>query len=112
MRPQNPSPLECSPTTEPAVAEQPVALRAVGAEKAVGEAVPVGPDPRPAAGPRILALLRIGAADRRAMPTARSWCSCGRDLQAFGHRQIAQLVADHTAHRSTCPLLTAGKEAA
>ncbi|MFD9240836.1 hypothetical protein ACFV0D_02640 [Streptomyces sp. NPDC059556] len=57
-------------------------------------------------------MLRIGAAGRNAMPTAHSWCSCGRDFKAFGHQQIAHLADDHTRHRDQCPLLTRGKEAA
>nr|WP_181391905.1 hypothetical protein [Streptomyces laurentii] len=57
-------------------------------------------------------MLHIGAPGRNAMPTAHSWCSCGRDLKAFGHQQIARLAADHTRHRAQCPLLTQGKEAA
>ncbi|MFI8767300.1 hypothetical protein ACIGN6_20630 [Streptomyces sp. NPDC053792] len=113
MRPQNPSPLECRPTaTRPAGAEQPVALRAVGARKVVAEGVPSGCDPHPVDGPRILAMLHIGAAGRNAMPTAHSWCSCGRDLKAFGHKQVARLADDHARHRNQCPLLAQGKEAA
>ncbi|MFF7438695.1 hypothetical protein [Streptomyces sp. NPDC008122] len=113
MSPQNPSPLECRPTTlRPAVAEQSVALRAVGAGKAVAEGVPSGSDPHPADGPRILAMLHIGAPGRNAMPTAHSWCSCGRDLKAFGHQQITRLTDDHARHRDRCPLLAQGKEAA
>ncbi|MGW4050756.1 hypothetical protein ACWENA_07975 [Streptomyces sp. NPDC004779] len=57
-------------------------------------------------------MLQIGAAGRSAMPTAHSWCSCGRDLKAFGHQQVARLTDDHTRHRTTCPLLIEGKEAA
>ncbi|MEU3606598.1 hypothetical protein AB0E83_14290 [Streptomyces sp. NPDC035033] len=64
------------------------------------------------AGPRILAQLHICAPGRGATPSARSWCSCGRDLTAFGHRKAAALIADHAAHRTLCPLLTQGKEAA
>lgn len=113
MSPQNPSPLECPPGHHwPAAAGQPVRLRAVGAREGVVEDVRVGSDPRPATGPRILAMLQIGAAGRSAMPTAHSWCSCGRDLKAFGHQQVARLTDDHTRHRTTCPLLIEGKEAA
>ncbi|MFB7280142.1 hypothetical protein ACFCZV_23775 [Streptomyces hydrogenans] len=57
-------------------------------------------------------MLHLGAAGRNAMPTAHSWCSCGRDLKAFGHHKVAQLTDDHTRHRSLCPLLAQGKEAA
>ncbi|GAA4772913.1 hypothetical protein GCM10023329_20770 [Streptomyces sanyensis] len=113
MSPRNPSPLECPPATDrPAAADQPVRLRAVGARKGVAEGVPSGSDPHPATGPRILAMLHIGAAGRNAMPTAHSWCSCGRDLKAFGHQQVARLTDDHARHRTTCPLLAQGREAA
>ncbi|WP_202527792.1 hypothetical protein [Streptomyces sp. SID5770] len=57
-------------------------------------------------------MLHIGTPGRNALPTAHSWCSCGRDLKAFGHQQIARLTDDHTQHRAQCPLLTQGKEAA
>lgn len=63
-------------------------------------------------GPRIVALLRISAPGRDTTPSVRSWCSCGRDLVAFGQRKAAALIADHTRHRGVCPLLTEGKEAA
>lgn len=67
----------------------------------------------PGAGqPRIVALLRISAPGRDTTPSARSWCSCGRDLAAFGQRKVAALIEDHTRHRTACPLLTEGKEAA
>ncbi|MGA4978077.1 hypothetical protein [Streptomyces cinereoruber] len=105
--------MECRrTTTRPDAAEQPVVLRAVGARKVVAEGVPSGSEPHPDPGPRILAMLHIGAPGRNAMPTAHSWCSCGRDLKAFGHQQIARLAADHARHRVQCPLLTQGKEAA
>ncbi|MFE2758509.1 hypothetical protein [Streptomyces halstedii] len=61
---------------------------------------------------RIVALLRISAPGRDTTPSARYWCSCGRDLTAFGHRKAAALIADHDTHRTVCPLLTDGKEAA
>ncbi|MER7515907.1 hypothetical protein [Streptomyces sp. NPDC126499] len=62
--------------------------------------------------PRIVALLRISAPGRDTTPSARSWCSCGRDVAAFGQRKAAALIEDHTRHRTACPLLTEGKEAA
>ncbi|MFB6628918.1 hypothetical protein ACFCWY_03425 [Streptomyces sp. NPDC056362] len=105
--------MECRPTTlRTVVAEQPVGLRAVGARKVVAEGVPSVSDPHPADGPRILAMLHVGTPGRNAMPTAHSWCSCGRDLKAFGHQQIARLADDHARHRTQCPLLAQGKEAA
>ncbi|MEV8588477.1 hypothetical protein AB0424_16230 [Streptomyces sp. NPDC051180] len=63
-------------------------------------------------GPRIVALLRISAPGRDTTPSARSWCSCGRDLVAYGQRRAAALIEDHTRHRTTCPLLADGKDAA
>ncbi|GGY30639.1 hypothetical protein GCM10010363_09030 [Streptomyces omiyaensis] len=62
--------------------------------------------------PRIVALLRISAPGRDTTPSARSWCSCGRDLAAFGQRKVAALIEDHTRHRTACPLLAEGKKAA
>lgn len=46
------------------------------------------------------------AAPRGATPTATSKCLCGRDRSAVGHRRVLALIADHTAHRDTCPLRT------
>ncbi|MFJ2783612.1 MULTISPECIES: hypothetical protein [unclassified Streptomyces] len=82
------------------------------AGRVVAEGVLSGSEPRPVDGPRVLAMLRIGLAGRNAVPTAHSWCSCGRDLQAFGHQQIARLADDHARHRDRCPLLAHGEEAA
>ncbi|MEU1863267.1 hypothetical protein [Streptomyces gardneri] len=83
-----------------------------GALKVVAEGVLSGPDPQVIAGPRIVGMLHITLPDRNTIPTATSRCECGRDLFAVGHRQVLALVADHTAHRALCPLLTEGKEAA
>ena len=41
-----------------------------------------------------------------AVPTATSWCACGRDRSAVGHAPCAALIDDHEAHRDTCPLRT------
>ncbi|MFE4656757.1 hypothetical protein ACFRFJ_08685 [Streptomyces hydrogenans] len=68
----------------------------MGAQKGVAEGVPSSSDPRPA----------------NATATAHSWCSCGRDLKAFGRHKVARLADDHTRHRTTCPLLSQGKDAA
>ncbi|MFF8591979.1 hypothetical protein ACF061_11110 [Streptomyces sp. NPDC015220] len=38
------------------------------------------------------------------MPTATSWCACGWDRSAVGHRRVLALITDHTAHRDACPL--------
>ncbi|QDY77529.1 hypothetical protein [Streptomyces qinzhouensis] len=53
-------------------------------------------------GRTIVGGLRI-TAPRGAVPTATSWCACGRDRSAVGHRRIAALVTDHTHHRTVCP---------
>ncbi|MEU8872406.1 hypothetical protein AB0D24_14760 [Streptomyces javensis] len=44
--------------------------------------------------------------DWRAVPTATSKCSCGRDRSAVGRRRVLALIADHEAHKTTCPLRT------
>ncbi|WP_174248318.1 hypothetical protein [Streptomyces hoynatensis] len=48
--------------------------------------------------------------DWQTVPTARSWCVCGRDERVIGRRRVAALIADHTAHRDTCPLRTPAPE--
>ncbi|MFF9339291.1 hypothetical protein ACF1CG_05900 [Streptomyces sp. NPDC014773] len=93
-------------------ARPPRPTTAVVGRKVVAEGVPSGLDPRPPTGPRILAQLHICAPGRGATPSARSWCSCGRDLNAFGHRKVTALIADHDRHRTLCPLLPQRKEAA
>ncbi|MFJ3547938.1 hypothetical protein [Streptomyces sp. NPDC090114] len=52
-----------------------------------------------------MAWLHISA-PKGAVPTATSWCLCGRDRSAVGHRRVLALITDHTAHRDTCPLST------
>ncbi|MBQ1118648.1 hypothetical protein KBY19_00375 [Streptomyces sp. B15] len=41
-----------------------------------------------------------------ATPTATSVCACGRNRSAVGKPKVLALVEDHTAHRTTCHLLT------
>jgi hypothetical protein len=41
---------------------------------------------------------------RNGAPTATSTCLCGRDRRAFGNTQVLDLIADHEAHRDTCPI--------
>ncbi|MET7731204.1 hypothetical protein ABZT02_07525 [Streptomyces sp. NPDC005402] len=65
----------------------------------------VGPDPQAGDGRYPVAWLSISA-PRGATPTATSKCLCGRDRSAVGHRRVLALIADHTAHRDTCPLRT------
>ncbi|MFE9060461.1 hypothetical protein [Streptomyces violaceusniger] len=44
--------------------------------------------------------------DRRAVPTAHSWCACGHDRSAIGRPRVLALIADHEAHKTSCPLRT------
>ncbi|WP_331452851.1 hypothetical protein [Streptomyces sp. SS162] len=75
-----------------------------GAAKVVAEGVRSSPDPHPADGRRIVAMLHITAPGRGAVPTATSVCACGRNRSAVGHRRVTALVEEHTAHRTACPL--------
>ncbi|WP_327395411.1 hypothetical protein [Streptomyces phaeochromogenes] len=45
-------------------------------------------------------------APRGTIPTATSKCLCGRDRSATGHGKVHALIADHEAHRDTCPIRT------
>ncbi len=62
------------------------------------------PEPHRPDGRQPTAWLHITAPGRGTTPTARSWCACGRDRYAAGHRRVLALIADHTAHREVCPL--------
>ncbi|MFE9385664.1 hypothetical protein ACFYMO_20910 [Streptomyces sp. NPDC007025] len=69
----------------------------------------------PARGGRYpVAWLTVTAPGRGTVPTATSVCGCGRNRSAVGHRKVAALVEEHTAHRTICPLLnrTEGRAAA
>ncbi|MCQ4044643.1 hypothetical protein ACFOSC_18150 [Streptantibioticus rubrisoli] len=44
--------------------------------------------------------------DWRAIPSATSWCQCGRYRTATGRTDVLQLVEDHDGHRDACPLRT------
>ncbi|MET9899484.1 hypothetical protein [Streptomyces sp. NPDC006446] len=79
----------------------------MGEPKGVAEGVPIAvrPDPHPGDGRYPIAWLTI-CAPRGAIPTATSRCLCGRDRSAVGHGKVLALIADHTAHRDTCPLRT------
>lgn len=48
--------------------------------------------------------------DWQAMPTATSKCSCGRDRSAVGRRRVLALIADHEAHKTSCPLRSTQEE--
>ncbi|MFI1481515.1 hypothetical protein [Streptomyces sp. NPDC020747] len=113
----NPPPSK-SPTRHPAgpqVAEPAGPRTAVGAPKGVAGGVPtaVRPDPQTGDGRYPIAWLTIRV-PYHAAPTATSWCACGRDRNATGNADVWALIADHEAHRDTCPLHTPqeGKAAA
>ncbi|MFI6726785.1 hypothetical protein [Streptomyces atratus] len=79
-----------------------------GAPKVAGrEAVPssVRSDQPVGDGRYPIAWLTISA-PRGAVPTATSVCECGRNLFAAGQRKALALIADHTDHRTRCPLRT------
>ena len=97
----------------PHAAEQPAEQTAVGAPKGAarqGVRSALRPDPHPASGARQssrgpVAWLHIVAPRYQgAVSTATSTCACGWHRQAAGVRQVLALVADHTDHRTTCPL--------
>ncbi len=104
----NPPPTKSLTGHRPApVAPQPVDTTPVGAPKGVAEGVPtaVRPDRQTGDGRYPVAWLHI-VAPRGAVPTATSKCLCGRDRSAIGHGKVHALIADHEAHRDTCPLRT------
>ncbi|MFJ6994771.1 hypothetical protein [Streptomyces sp. NPDC003090] len=75
-----------------------------GAPKVAAEGVPFSSDPHTGDGRRIVGMLHITAPGRGAVPTATSVCACGRNRSAVGHRRVAALIEEHTAHRAVCPL--------
>ncbi|MFJ9651784.1 MULTISPECIES: hypothetical protein [Streptomyces] len=77
----------------------------VGALRVVAEGVPtaVHPDQQTGDGRYPIAWLTI-TAPRGATPTATSICQCGRNLFAAGHHKALALIADHTDHKTRCPL--------
>lgn len=91
--------------TGPGSAEPAPAADGSGAPKVVAEGVPSSllPDPHPADGRYIVAVLRI-CAPRGAVPTAHSKCECGHDRSAVGHNNVLALIQLHTDHRTVCPL--------
>ncbi|MEU9955525.1 hypothetical protein [Streptomyces sp. NPDC050982] len=104
----NPPPTKSLTGHRPApAAPQPVDTPAIGVPKGVAEGVPtaVRPDPQAGDGRYPVAWLHI-CAPRGAVPTATSKCLCGRDRSAIGHGKVHALIADHEAHRDTCPLRT------
>jgi hypothetical protein len=73
------------------------------ARKGVRTAVVSDPHPYPDDGRRPVAWLHI-VAPRGGVPTATSWCACGRDRSAVGHRRVLALITEHNDHREHCPL--------
>ncbi len=101
------SPLEGQPPPSGAqAAELALPAPAVGAPKGVAEGVRTafGTDPHGDDGRRPIAWLHISAPGRGTVPTATSWCACGRDRSAVGIRRVLALASDHGAHRAACPL--------
>jgi hypothetical protein len=82
----------------------------VGEPKGVAEGVPIAvrPGPQTGDGRYPVAWLHI-CAPRGAVPTATSKCVCGMDRSAVGKARVLALIADHEAHRDTCPLRTPQK---
>lgn len=107
MTAPTPPALDCPTNTPtgPYAAPQPVDVTAVGDRKGVAGGVPIAvrPDRSRGDGRYPVAWLRI-TAPRGATPTATSKCLCGRDRSAVGHGKVLALIADHEAHRDTCPL--------
>ncbi|MCX5296844.1 hypothetical protein OG898_10115 [Streptomyces sp. NBC_00193] len=91
--------------TGPSSAEPAPAADGSGAPKVVAEGVPssLRPDPHPADGRYVVAVLHI-CAPRGAVPTATSKCECGHDRSAVGQRNVLALIQLHTDHRDVCPL--------
>ncbi|GGR43103.1 hypothetical protein [Streptomyces netropsis] len=66
------------------------------------------PEPHQADGRYPVAWLHITAPpERNVTPYATSWCQCGHEASAMGHRAVLRLINDHTEHRAVCPLRTA-----
>lgn len=100
------SPLEGHPPTSRLRLAKPApAASGSGAPKVVAEGVPtaVRPDQQTGDGRYPIAWLTI-TAPRGATPTATSICQCGRNLFAAGHNKALALIADHTDHKTRCPL--------
>ncbi|MFF5407740.1 hypothetical protein ACFY8K_33650 [Streptomyces misionensis] len=92
----------------PRAAEQAGPPAAVGEPKGAarkGDRTALRSDPHAGDGRYPVAWLHISA-PRGATPTATSRCLCGWDRSAVGHRRVLALIADHSAHRDTCPLRT------
>ncbi|MFF1265792.1 hypothetical protein ACFVZE_08195 [Streptomyces anulatus] len=93
------------PTPRLRLAEPAPTVSGSGAPKVVAEGVPtaVRPDQQTGDGRYPIAWLTI-TAPRGATPTVTSICACGRNLFAAGHHKALALIADHTDHKTRCPL--------
>ncbi|MFJ9542377.1 hypothetical protein ACIRPX_34665 [Streptomyces sp. NPDC101225] len=92
--------------THPRTAEPATPRPAVGEPKGAahkGVRTALGSDPQTGDGRYPVAWLTINT-PRGATPTATSRCECGWNRSAVGHKPVLALIADHTAHRHTCPL--------
>jgi hypothetical protein len=63
----------------------------------------VRPDPHVVDGREPVSWLHV-VAPKGAVPTATSWCRCGRDRSAVGRTRVLALIEEHTAHSECCPL--------
>ncbi|WP_241027569.1 hypothetical protein [Streptomyces verrucosisporus] len=108
MSPRAAARLKSLPTPDRPTAATPAAPPAAGGDRqgAARQGVRSDPGPRRGDGRRIVAWLHLTAPGRGAVPTAHSWCACGHDRSAVGHRQVLALIDAHTAHRENCPLRT------
>ncbi|MGW0144512.1 hypothetical protein ACWDVU_02760 [Streptomyces sp. NPDC003333] len=86
---------------EPAPAQTAVGEPTGAARKGVRTAL--RPDPQTGDARHPIAWLHI-VAPRGAAPTATSRRACGHDRSAVGRARVLALIADHAAHRETCPL--------
>ncbi|WP_411574176.1 hypothetical protein [Streptomyces fradiae] len=75
-----------------------------GTPKVAAEGVRSCPDLHTSDGRHIVGMLHVTAPGRGAVPTATSLCACGHNRSAVGHRRVLALIAEHTAHRTACPL--------
>ncbi|MER5938458.1 hypothetical protein ABT121_14175 [Streptomyces sp. NPDC001928] len=106
----------------PTKSQEPAAIRAGSADKTQGPLAVVRPkddaegvlsslpctaltehDTSAPAAPWVVGALEIRV-PYRGIPTARSWCSCGRDRTVLGADAVRELVDAHAYHRTVCPV--------
>ncbi|MEV5947187.1 hypothetical protein, partial [Streptomyces sp. NPDC051993] len=96
----------------------PATGRAVVARKTSAEGRPftlVRPDQHPPTrsghGPVVSGWLRIVAPPSwTAQARAHCWCVCGFERDAIGRAAVLQLIAAHSEHLTSCPLLGSSPE--